>query len=114
MDCRFIVRDFTYDEEAIERQRRDLEGLVVEEKELWVRSLISPTLTLVLEAEHTADSPCRSTPARRPTSCACRASTSPSCSRSSSTSRSCARTSRACCGTVFPPPTLPPSSRCVA
>ncbi|GJN90369.1 hypothetical protein Rhopal_003380-T1 [Rhodotorula paludigena] len=37
---KFIVRDFTYDEEGIERQRRDLEGLVVEEKELWQADLL--------------------------------------------------------------------------
>ncbi|GAA6049074.1 hypothetical protein JCM3770_003874 [Rhodotorula araucariae] len=32
---KFIVRDFTYDEQAIEKQRRELEALVVEEKEMW-------------------------------------------------------------------------------
>ncbi|GAA5889694.1 hypothetical protein JCM5296_002434 [Sporobolomyces johnsonii] len=32
---KFIVRDFTYDEEAIEKQKRELEALVAEEKELW-------------------------------------------------------------------------------
>lgn len=31
------MRDFTYDEEAIEKQKRDLEALVVEEKDMWVR-----------------------------------------------------------------------------
>ncbi|GAA6032216.1 hypothetical protein JCM8097_007130 [Rhodosporidiobolus ruineniae] len=32
---KFIVRDFTYDEEAIAKQRRELDSLVVEEKEMW-------------------------------------------------------------------------------
>lgn len=38
--CRFVVRDFTYDEEAIEKQKRELEALVVEEKDMWVRRAI--------------------------------------------------------------------------
>jgi hypothetical protein len=33
---RFILRDFTYDEEAIEKQKRDLIALEESEKELWV------------------------------------------------------------------------------
>lgn len=33
---RFIVRDFTYDEEAIETGRSDLVKAEVSEKELWV------------------------------------------------------------------------------
>ncbi|GAA5990352.1 hypothetical protein JCM11641_006259 [Rhodosporidiobolus odoratus] len=32
---KFIVRDFTYDEQAIQKQKRELEDLVVEEKEMW-------------------------------------------------------------------------------
>ncbi|GAA5961947.1 hypothetical protein JCM21900_001158 [Sporobolomyces salmonicolor] len=32
---KFIVRDFTYDAEAIEKQKRELEALVAEEKDLW-------------------------------------------------------------------------------
>ncbi|BGP41556.1 Vacuolar ATP synthase subunit C [Rhodotorula kratochvilovae] len=32
---KFIVRDFTYDEQAIEKQKRELEALVVEEKDMW-------------------------------------------------------------------------------
>ncbi|BGP17803.1 hypothetical protein JCM10213_001696 [Rhodosporidiobolus nylandii] len=32
---KFIVRDFTYDEEAIQKQKRELEELVEEEKEMW-------------------------------------------------------------------------------
>ncbi|GAA5880336.1 hypothetical protein JCM3774_006732 [Rhodotorula dairenensis] len=32
---KFIVRDFTYDEEEIEKQRKDVENLLVEEKEMW-------------------------------------------------------------------------------
>ncbi|GAA5852432.1 hypothetical protein JCM8547_006779 [Rhodosporidiobolus lusitaniae] len=32
---KFIVRDFTYDEQAIEKGKRELEALVVEEKEMW-------------------------------------------------------------------------------
>ncbi|POY73331.1 hypothetical protein BMF94_3666 [Rhodotorula taiwanensis] len=32
---KFIVRDFTYDEEEIEKQRKDVEDLLVEEKEMW-------------------------------------------------------------------------------
>ena len=33
---RFIVRDFPYDEEAMEKQRVELAALEVQEKELWV------------------------------------------------------------------------------
>lgn len=33
---RFIVRDFTYDEEAIQKGKRELDDLVAEEKQLWV------------------------------------------------------------------------------
>jgi len=33
---RFIVRDFTYDEEAIAKGKRELDDLVAEEKQLWV------------------------------------------------------------------------------
>lgn len=32
---KFIVRDFTYDEEEIEKQKKDVEDLLVEEKEMW-------------------------------------------------------------------------------
>ncbi|GAA5904123.1 hypothetical protein JCM6882_003951 [Rhodosporidiobolus microsporus] len=32
---KFIVRDFTYDEQAIAKQKRELEELIVEEKEMW-------------------------------------------------------------------------------
>ncbi|GAA6024556.1 hypothetical protein JCM11491_000605 [Sporobolomyces phaffii] len=32
---RFIVRDFTYDEEAIQKGKRDLDDLVSREKQLW-------------------------------------------------------------------------------
>lgn len=35
--ARFIVRDFTYDEEAIETGKSDLVKAEVSEKELWVR-----------------------------------------------------------------------------
>jgi hypothetical protein len=43
---RFIVRDFTYDEEAITKSKRDLEDLVSEEKQLWV-SLSFPSLSIL-------------------------------------------------------------------
>lgn len=33
---RFIVRDFTWDDSALEKQRRQLAELEIEEKELWV------------------------------------------------------------------------------
>ena len=33
--CRFVVRDFTYDTELIEKQKSDLISLEAEEKELW-------------------------------------------------------------------------------
>lgn len=36
---RFIVRDFTYDEGAIQKSRRELEDLIQEEKQQWVQSL---------------------------------------------------------------------------
>ncbi|GAA5832442.1 hypothetical protein JCM11251_006455 [Rhodosporidiobolus azoricus] len=32
---KFIVRDFTYDEQAIAKQKRELEELIIEEKEMW-------------------------------------------------------------------------------
>ncbi|GAA5991228.1 hypothetical protein JCM10908_006594 [Rhodotorula pacifica] len=32
---KFIVRDFTYNEEEIEKQKKDVENLLVEEKEMW-------------------------------------------------------------------------------
>ncbi|KWU44868.1 ATPase, V1 complex, subunit C, partial [Rhodotorula sp. JG-1b] len=32
---KFIVRDFTYDEDEIEKQKKDVENLLVEEKEMW-------------------------------------------------------------------------------
>ncbi|GAA5979925.1 hypothetical protein JCM5350_005542 [Sporobolomyces pararoseus] len=32
---KFIVRDFTYDEEAIQKNKRELEDLISEEKQLW-------------------------------------------------------------------------------
>ncbi len=35
---RFLVRDFVYSEEEIEKQREELETADVTEKELWVRS----------------------------------------------------------------------------
>lgn len=34
---RFILRDFTYDESTIEKQRKDFQFAGVEERELWVR-----------------------------------------------------------------------------
>lgn len=39
---RFIVRDFSYDEEAIEKQKTDLAELQSQEKELWVRDGTNP------------------------------------------------------------------------
>lgn len=33
---RFIVRDFTFEDSALEKQRKELSELEVEEKELWV------------------------------------------------------------------------------
>lgn len=33
---RFIVRDFTWDDSALEKQKRQLADLEIEEKELWV------------------------------------------------------------------------------
>lgn len=36
--CRFIVRDFVYSEEQIDRQREELELADTTEKELWVRN----------------------------------------------------------------------------
>lgn len=43
---RFIVRDFTWDDSALEKQRRQLAELEIEEKELWVSmpSFSSPSL----------------------------------------------------------------------
>ena len=35
MRDRFVVRDFTYDTELIEKQKQDLVSLEAEEKELW-------------------------------------------------------------------------------
>lgn len=48
LDDRFIVRDFTWDDSALEKQRRQLAELEIEEKELWVSipsfsSPIAPT-----------------------------------------------------------------------
>jgi hypothetical protein len=37
---KFILRDFAYDEAAIEKQRKAFEMAGVEEKELWVRLLL--------------------------------------------------------------------------
>ena len=37
---RFLVRDFTYDDSAVEKQKEDLANLEVEEKELWVGALL--------------------------------------------------------------------------
>lgn len=36
---RFIVRDFTWDDSALEKQKRQLADLEIEEKELWVSIL---------------------------------------------------------------------------
>lgn len=36
---RYVVRDFTYDEQAIEKAKVDLAALEVHEKELWVSGL---------------------------------------------------------------------------
>lgn len=33
---RFIVRDFTFEDSALEKQRKELSELEAEEKELWV------------------------------------------------------------------------------
>lgn len=42
LTSRFIVRDFKWDDSALEKQKKELAELEVEEKELWV----SPTPTL--------------------------------------------------------------------
>lgn len=45
---RFIVRDFAYSEEQIDKQREELEVADTTEKELWVRNRTrrpGPTLT---------------------------------------------------------------------
>ena len=39
LTLRFIVRDFTWDDDALEKQTREAAALEVEEKELWVRDL---------------------------------------------------------------------------
>lgn len=39
---RFIIRDFTFDAEEMEKQRVALAAAEIEEKELWVRSLPCP------------------------------------------------------------------------
>ena len=39
MDDRFVIRDFTYDIELIEKQKNDLIALEAEEKELWTELL---------------------------------------------------------------------------
>lgn len=112
---RFIVRDFTYDEEAIEKQRRELENLLAEEKELWVRlEALDRLLRRVqrrLALRWSTDT--YTSLLHRPTCSACPASTSPTSSKPSSTSRSSAHTSRAYCGTACQPRTSARSSQCV-
>ena len=103
--CRFIVRDFTYDEDEIEKQRKDVENLLVEEKEMWVRGscqardgitnllLDGTSLVVLLTPSHLF--------ARyRLISSGCRGSTFRSCSKCLSTSRSCAPMLRVHCDMV--------------
>lgn len=109
---RFIVRDFTYDEEAIEKQKQDLVQLEKEEKELWVRR--APASWCCHKPYVIANPrPRPGSSPRRPTSCASRASTSLNSFRFSCTSRSSGRSLRVCCAMDCQRPTLPPSSRCV-
>lgn len=42
---RFIVRDFHYEDSALEKQRKELSELEAEEKELWV-GRCAPSITL--------------------------------------------------------------------
>jgi hypothetical protein len=114
---RFIVRDFTYDEEAIAKAKRELEELVVEEREMWVRqpSVSFPLLIRFLPRPN----PCRTAThspflMHRPTSSASRASTFPNSSSFSSTSRSSGRILSRCCDTVCRRATLLLSSRYVS
>jgi hypothetical protein len=37
---RFIVRDFTFEDSALEKQRKELSELESEEKELWVSCFV--------------------------------------------------------------------------
>lgn len=41
---RFLVRDFTYSEEEIEKERQELENANATEKELWVSSPFAAAL----------------------------------------------------------------------
>jgi len=43
LTSRFIVRDFTFEDSALEKQRKELSELEAEEKELWVSCLIPVT-----------------------------------------------------------------------
>lgn len=43
---RFIVRDFTWDDSALEKQKRQLADLEIEEKELWVSIFLSSSPSL--------------------------------------------------------------------
>ena len=43
------MRDFTYDEEAIEKGKRELDNLVSQEKQLWVRTICFRSLEDWLE-----------------------------------------------------------------
>lgn len=44
---KFAVRDFTYDEAAIQKAQKELEELARQEKELWVRNASRPSAMLV-------------------------------------------------------------------
>ena len=49
---RFIVRDFTFEDSALEKQRKELSELEAEEKELWVSLIASEsTHELTLQSE---------------------------------------------------------------
>ena len=96
------MRDFTYDEDEIEKQKKDVENLLVEEKEMWVRGIyqVRSALmvllldgTLLMTLAHVYHLFTRN----RLISSGCRGSTFRNCSRSLFTSRSCAPTSRVYC-----------------
>lgn len=44
---RYILRDFSFDSEALERQRQELANSELSEKELWVRSFRHSPLELM-------------------------------------------------------------------
>lgn len=53
---RYIVRDFTYDSEAIEKGKVDLVALEVNEKELWVSRRLDHMVNLPLTYQNVVGS----------------------------------------------------------